>query len=353
MEKTWTQRLRGFWSLVSRSQAAQFTAAWLLAGLSKLKNKAKGLNVLYTFVFGSLLVNTILLFCYMEQTSSIAPVQPLPPVALPSSLDQIPVRSNTDLISYVYYETEEAKRNLEFFIAHGLHARADFVFIMNSECTVRIPKLPNIRVYYRNNTCFDMGAQKEILSQIDTSKYKRFILTNASIRGPFFPRWATNKCWSDKFFNKLDHQTKMVGLTMNCNYDDPRMRHIQSMLLTFDRIGFELAMSHFRCFDDYADAVNNGEIPLTRKFLDAGYAAETMAAVYDSYRSRTNLEVWDECRGLDIHFPHGYFGMDLHPFDSLFVKVKVKNPSSEYGQRVYETLSDWVDRSGFSSFEHC
>ncbi|KAJ3306820.1 hypothetical protein HDV03_003857 [Kappamyces sp. JEL0829] len=235
---------------------------------------------------------------------------------------------NTDLISYVYYETEEAKRNLEFFIAHALHAKADFVFIMNSEFSVTIPNLPNVRVFQRDNSCFDMGAQKEVLSKIDTSRYKRFLLTNASIRGPFIPLWVENRCWSDKYFNRLNQHTKLVGMTANCNFPNPRDRHIQSMLLAFDRKGLDLVMDHFRCFSNYADAVDNGEIPLTAKFAQAGYAAETVAFVTSTYNGLSNKEYWERCSSLDgqpaldIHFPNNYFGMDLHPFDTMFVKVK-------------------------------
>src|ERR1700730_3704626 len=37
------------------------------------------------------------------------------------------------LVLYAYFETPSARENLEFFIAHGLHAAADFVFILNGD----------------------------------------------------------------------------------------------------------------------------------------------------------------------------------------------------------------------------
>src|ERR1700712_3328837 len=40
-----------------------------------------------------------------------------------------------DLVTYVYYETVDAKRNLKFFLAHGLHDAADFIFILNGPST--------------------------------------------------------------------------------------------------------------------------------------------------------------------------------------------------------------------------
>ena len=64
------------------------------------------------------------------------------------------------LVSYVYHETEDARPNAEFFIRHGLHSSADFVFILNGQTDLArsIPKRSNVEVVQRDNTCFDLGA---------------------------------------------------------------------------------------------------------------------------------------------------------------------------------------------------
>ena len=63
-------------------------------------------------------------------------------------------------MSYVYHETDDARPNAEFFIRHGLHSGADFVFILNGETDLAevIPKRSNVKVVKRENTCFDIGA---------------------------------------------------------------------------------------------------------------------------------------------------------------------------------------------------
>lgn len=98
-----------------------------------------------------------------------------------------------------------------FFISHGLHAKADFVFIFNGESdhTELIPKRPNIRIVQRNNTCYDLGAHGEVLTTDDLwLKYKKFIMMNASVRGPFMPHWA-EACWSDRMLSKVTTHVKV------------------------------------------------------------------------------------------------------------------------------------------------
>ncbi len=116
------------------------------------------------------------------------------------------------LILYSFYETPNALSNLEFFIKHGLHGGADFVFILNGE-TEAHKLLPqeksNIKYFSRPNLCYDLGAYAEVLIKEDLyKKYKRFILMNASIRGPYLPYWAEG-CWSEMYLQKVTEQTKV------------------------------------------------------------------------------------------------------------------------------------------------
>jgi hypothetical protein len=124
------------------------------------------------------------------------------------------VVSDRPLILYAYSEAAPARDNFEFFIAHGLHAAADFVFILNGETDVAtlIPDKPNIRYVQRANDCYDLGAYAEVLTTKDLYKnYKRFIMLNASIRGPFVPVWS-EKCWSDIYLSRVTKEVK-VSLT--------------------------------------------------------------------------------------------------------------------------------------------
>lgn len=133
--------------------------------------------------------------------------------ATPQPGAKAPSASPTDrpLVLYAYSETPNARANLVFFLAHGLHQSADFVFIMNGEssATSLIPDKSNIRIVQRENDCYDLGAYAEVLTKDDFYKtYQRYILMNASIRGPFLPAWASG-CWSDMYLGKITDKVKV------------------------------------------------------------------------------------------------------------------------------------------------
>lgn len=134
--------------------------------------------------------------------------------------------SNADrpLVLYAFFETPGARLNLEFFIKHALHDAADFLFVLNGETNAAnlLPKRDNIRFVKRANDCYDLGSFAELLTTNNFyQKYNRYILMNASIRGPFMPYWS-DRCWSDVYLNKLSDKTKasrpkFVSKLVYCN----------------------------------------------------------------------------------------------------------------------------------------
>lgn len=156
-----------------------------------------------------------------ETIANTAPATNGTPTSSPSPSDR-------PLILYSFYETENALSNLDFFINHGLHGGADFVFILNGE-TEAHKRLPqdhaNIKYISRPNRCYDLGAYAEVLTTKDLYKnYKRFILMNASIRGPYVPYWAEG-CWTEMYLNKVTADTKV------CRASAAFPRHSQRMSL--------------------------------------------------------------------------------------------------------------------------
>lgn len=137
-----------------------------------------------------------------------------------TSSNNSPAGGLTDrpLILIAFSETAIARANLKFFIAHGLHDAADFMFIINGESKPEndvtakdlLPKgKANIKYVERPNDCYDLGAYAEVLTKDDLyKKYKHFITLNTSLRGPFMPHWADN-CWSDMYLKKLTDEVKV------------------------------------------------------------------------------------------------------------------------------------------------
>ena len=136
---------------------------------------------------------------------------PVPTDLLSSTLEPEAFNSTRPLILFAYFETETARTNLEFFLTHALHDGADFLFILNgdTDAAAIIPDEPNIWYVQRENNCFDLGAFAEVLIATELyKKHDRFIMMNASIRGPFLPYYADG-CWSDMYLDKVTEKVKV------------------------------------------------------------------------------------------------------------------------------------------------
>ncbi|KAK6584335.1 hypothetical protein PZA11_002559 [Diplocarpon coronariae] len=303
------------------------------------------------------------------------------------------------LVIYAYADSETgtALENLKFFLAHGLHAAADFVFIINGETktdvTALLPEKDNIRTVERENDCYDLGAYAEILKADDLYKgYKRFITMNASIRGPFVPYWSGG-CWTDVLLSKVTDEVKLVGITANCW---PTF-HVQSMIWATDIIGIEtllfppqraldyLATHPIKlpsprdddedapsfvpftsasdprsppepnplyqapgingCFHTWRSAVA-AEISSTSVILAAGYKVDAIMSAYHGNQEYEAGESCDENR--DVLFEKEYFGINVHPFETVFIKA-----NRDVDPMVLYRHSMWVKQRGYSSYDYC
>lgn len=296
------------------------------------------------------------------------------------------------LVLYSYAESENARENLAFFIRNALNGRADFVFIFNGETDAPdlLPKLPNIRIVQRENKCFDIGAHGEVLRTDDMWKnYKRFIMMNASVRGPFMPTYVPG-CWMDAFLGKITDTVKvrkrtaldrdpgvdgmipgmltttlqkLVGTTLNCH---PRV-HLQSMLLATDDIGLsvlldpELALSaaddNFYgthndavglspCFTTMHKAVH-AEIGLMSLIESQGYTADVVmtaphsAATFDQFCDNAG-------RPDDFLYKDSYLGTTVHPYETIFMKA-----NRDIDPMALTKLTEWHLAANMTSWDTC
>lgn len=267
-----------------------------------------------------------------------------PDISLQTSLAPIKDRP---LITYVYFETLNARRNALFFIKHGLHFEADFIFIINGESDIvdQIPVLPNIKIIRRNNTCFDLGAHAEVLTHNNNAlinSYKRFIMLNASIRGPFMPTWS-RECWSEAYLAKVTEKNKLVGMTINCNIAKGKLKVLNSMIYATDRIGLNLILpviSH--CFKDFGAAVQ-AENRAARAVLNEGYDVEALMTAASSMPDYAR-----HCTHGSVLRPNSYFGINLHPYETIFQKA-----NRDIAPRMLELMTRWHDQSNYSSWDTC
>lgn len=265
---------------------------------------------------------------------------------------------------YTYAESDTARPNFEFFLNKGLHAEADFVFILNGPTSVRelIPNLDNVRVIERENKCFDLGSMGQVLRQNDLWKqYKRFITMNASIRGPFLPMYDSS-CWTNIFLERLDSYTKLVGTTINC---EPTP-HVQSMLWATDEIGMDILLDpelaytvgvkdHWGqaedpvglsfCHETMAQAVHT-ELGSTRLITSQGYGVDVLMT---AYAGAENLEEYCKSGQFeDPLYPGKYYGSNIHPYETIFMKA-----NRDIDPALLDKMTEWHLRRPLDSWTTC
>ncbi|KAL8837517.1 MAG: hypothetical protein Q9170_002510 [Blastenia crenularia] len=301
-----------------------------------------------------------------------------PPTSKTSDSDSTTSDSPKDtLILYAYHETENARSNAEFFIQHGLHDSADFVFIFignGTDLQTLIPSQPNIRIVRHENHCYDIGSHGEALRAMgdDVKQYKRFIMMNASIRGPFVPHWS-KECWSDaylgrvtdevkvggpgssakkpEFFTFADHiYDQLVGMSYNCG---PFARHVQSMIVATDTTGLDILLDPASealstCPNDHKAAVE-AEVRITKVIRDAGFKVDAMMQEFQAEEGFANTCTGED-RNWEGAYDHGIkgAGMNLHPYEMLFFKAH-----RQISQKLFDKLTEWTNQAGYSSYGVC
>lgn len=99
------------------------------------------------------------------------------------------------------------------------------------------------------------------------------------------------------------------------------------------------------CFSDMTSAVT-AEIGASTLIKAAGYkVGAVMSAYHDMERYE---EVCNSSREGDLLYDKKYFGTNVHPFETMFMKSNRK--IDEVGLARH---SEWVDERGYSSYDFC
>jgi hypothetical protein len=257
---------------------------------------------------------------------------------LPLFLQKPPINTNRTLVMYNYFESVKAKRNLKFFLDHGVHERSDtdFLLVTNSHVCLDLPPQSNFGLIFRNNTCFDLGAHKETIERYKLDiRYKKFILLNGSVRGPFMASWSKD-CWTDAFTRRLNDTVKLVGPTFNClDSDGNSAPHLQSMILATDRIGLSVLMTHYKCFTSKSQAIEEAEITNYATMRDAGFDVHVFMDQFQLDRVGVDL-----CR-------HGV-PRQVHPLETIFIKT-----SPTILPDLVESYTNHTEAVGYDSRHFC
>lgn len=85
----------------------------------------------------------------------------------------------------------------------------------------------------------------------------------------------------------------------------------------------------------------------------AGFQAEALMSAYHGIKDydvfcRTAAAKKEGLHGGDTLHPGNYWGMDIHPFDTVFAKTH-----RDIAPKVLQKLTEWTDTRGYSSYDYC
>jgi hypothetical protein len=253
------------------------------------------------------------------------------------------------LVIYNYYEKNEIyKENFEHFLKYGTNIDAHFVITINGSHTVNLPDKENVIYLIRPNFGFDFGAYDDAVQKYTgIDNYDAYFFVNCVVRGPYMPAYCRQP-WTAPFLDLLTGDVKLVGATINVlhagnglsegfkaiyGFREP-YAHVQTTMFAMDR----------DCFDFLRD----------RQFFSRGFTDSKVASVFGHEILLSQLVLangWNiscllpEYRGLDYRtlegdvnptsqignawYRNGYFGRDLHPYETIFFNTSAEFTDNE------------------------
>ena len=237
------------------------------------------------------------------------------------------------LVNYCYYETPESKKNLEYFLLHGANVldHVKYILVVNSELfTVQVPEhvqvlhLPN-----KNIPTTDFCGWAYGLKNVTESK-DIYCFINDTCRGPFLPSYVTNTDWTAILSSMLEGDVHLVAPIIESPDDMGSPEHAWSR-------GMPFAHTYMFCLTLKALQIlqaNNILVGPVDKIKTVTVIERAVSALL--LRENLNLKCL-LCRGSkndwrnrlywskvskisDPEVPMNYDGMDVHPYEIIFVK---------------------------------
>ncbi|KAF6003575.1 hypothetical protein F1559_002859 [Cyanidiococcus yangmingshanensis] len=244
-------------------------------------------------------------------------------------------------------------RNLEFFLRHGVFDDPNtlfFIVINGGHCTpcrMREAARSNVHIEKRENYGHDFGAHGYVLNYLEIhgllARLKRFYCLNASVRGPFLPKYARKRPWTTVFDALFRDNVAAVGASLVClpkeDAGGPGAR-LEGFAFALSDEGVRAARRAgvFRPYRTKRETILYGEFGLTDAIFRAGLSVDTLMTKYQRIWNTSNEMV--SCNRHVFPSRSGAVdGIDLHPYEIVFVKAQW-HMSYPY-MLLY---SEWMDR---------
>ena len=87
--------------------------------------------------------------------------------------------------------------------------------------------------------------------------------------------------------------------------------------------------------------------------IKRGYEVDVLMAAYRGEFEDGGEQYERECRGADppskdVNFNKGYFGFNVHPYETIFVKA-----NRDVDPNMIEKFAEWHDNMNYSSWDVC
>ena len=272
------------------------------------------------------------------------------------------------LVLYCYYETDETKKNLEFFVKNGVFQsdKYTYVFIINNNvCTVTIPDYSNIQKKVRAENESDLQSYSWCISDLKKtdanyfSSYTNIYFINSSCIGPFMPT-ICDKNWIDHLNTVstgydlvgpiIEFPNDTKGYTAIGIEDTHNIPFIHTYMFGTSSKGFENVS---KTLADIAgkskdEIVNNTERKITSSILMSKLKIKTLLLRFKNvdvndpvnwYATKWNTDVNLSC----YEKPENYFGIDVNPLEVIFVK-NIRN-TNETRNKNDSGISEWLKKT--------
>lgn len=151
-------------------------------------------------------------------------------------------------------------------------------------------------------------------------------------------------------------------MTVNC----ARKFHVQSMIFGTDKQGLESMLNDgtFDCADTLFPGAVAQEVEMASRIMSHGWEVNAWMVSTHSVPSKIRADLDEtglhgdpsyeerqkcgEFGNDDPTFNNWYFGFNLHPYETMFVKAnRDSNPL------LLSKMTEWHLRMGYTSYEHC
>jgi hypothetical protein len=276
-----------------------------------------------------------------------------------STRHQIETEPVDTLILYAFAHSDGWREdNLLFWLIRGLvpDSRYHFVLIVNGHIEDSWRRLLDrlaaslacFEWHQRTDSGRDVCAWHSVLSGSirllrPLASFVRFVLANASCRGPFLPAYY-RRPWPEVFLSALNHDVGLSGVTFHCDCQNAIVNgrregacaiglyaHVQSYLLAFgaDLLPLVLDLQLQVCEGDGRKSAWWFELELTRRVLAGGKGLAVRQAVWAGVDFRDAAGVRRICATEAVPpGPDGNpvmagqnAGVDLYPAEAVFFKT--------------------------------